>query len=45
MNVNVRDVNDTISSLVRQRVPVVDADLADPEVPLERLAHVVDGAA
>jgi 3-phenylpropionate/trans-cinnamate dioxygenase ferredoxin reductase component len=38
MNVNVWDVSDTIQKLIRERVAVDDARLADPDVPLEDLA-------
>jgi 3-phenylpropionate/trans-cinnamate dioxygenase ferredoxin reductase subunit len=38
MNVNVWDVTDTIQALIRERVPVDDRRLADPDVPLEELA-------
>jgi 3-phenylpropionate/trans-cinnamate dioxygenase ferredoxin reductase subunit len=38
MNVNVWDVNDAIARLVRERVPVDDRRLADPDVPLDQLA-------
>ena len=34
MNVNVWDVTDTIQALIRERVPVDDRRLADPDVPL-----------
>ena len=37
MNVNMWDVTDTIQSLIRERVPVDDRRLADPDVPLEDL--------
>jgi 3-phenylpropionate/trans-cinnamate dioxygenase ferredoxin reductase subunit len=38
MNVNIWDVNDKISALVRVGLPVDPARLADPDVPLEALA-------
>ena len=38
MNVNVWDVVDPIQRLIRERVPVDDRRLADPDVPLEQLA-------
>ena len=38
MNVNVWDVTDPIQRLIRQRVPVDDRRLADPDVPLDELA-------
>jgi 3-phenylpropionate/trans-cinnamate dioxygenase ferredoxin reductase subunit len=38
MNVNVWDVTDTIQRMIRERVPVDDRRLADPDVPLEQLA-------
>ena len=37
MNVNVWDVTDTIQRLIRERAPVDDRRLADPDVPLEEL--------
>jgi 3-phenylpropionate/trans-cinnamate dioxygenase ferredoxin reductase component len=37
MNVNMWDVTDTIQSLIRERVPVDDRRLADPDLPLEDL--------
>jgi 3-phenylpropionate/trans-cinnamate dioxygenase ferredoxin reductase component len=37
MNVNVWDVTGPIQSLIRERVPVDDRRLADPDVPLEEL--------
>lgn len=39
MNVNVWDVSDPIRSLIRERVPVADERLADPDIPLDRLAQ------
>jgi len=38
MNVNVWDVTDEIQRLIRERVPVEDARLADPELPLDALS-------
>jgi 3-phenylpropionate/trans-cinnamate dioxygenase ferredoxin reductase component len=38
MNVNVWDVTDDIQALIRARVAVDDARLADPDVPLASLA-------
>jgi 3-phenylpropionate/trans-cinnamate dioxygenase ferredoxin reductase component len=38
MNLNVWDVSDTIQDLIRRRVGVDDARLADPDVPLAELA-------
>jgi 3-phenylpropionate/trans-cinnamate dioxygenase ferredoxin reductase subunit len=38
MNVNVWEVTDALQRLIRERVPVDDARLADPGVPLEELA-------
>jgi 3-phenylpropionate/trans-cinnamate dioxygenase ferredoxin reductase subunit len=38
MNVNIWDVNDKITALVRAGLPVDPARLADPDVPLEELA-------
>jgi 3-phenylpropionate/trans-cinnamate dioxygenase ferredoxin reductase component len=43
MNVNVWEVTDHIQRLIRQRVPVDDRRLADPDVPLEELADVEGG--
>jgi 3-phenylpropionate/trans-cinnamate dioxygenase ferredoxin reductase subunit len=40
MNVNVWDVNEAVQHLIRERVPVDDRRLADPDVPLEELAPV-----
>ena len=37
MNVNIWDVNDQVQRLIRDRVPVDRARLADPGVPLEQL--------
>ena len=45
MNVNVWDVTDPIRSLIRDRVPVEDHRLADPDVALEDLATVNRGTA
>jgi 3-phenylpropionate/trans-cinnamate dioxygenase ferredoxin reductase subunit len=44
MNVNVWDVVDPIRHLIRERVAIDDRRLADPDVPLETLAPVVQGA-
>jgi 3-phenylpropionate/trans-cinnamate dioxygenase ferredoxin reductase component len=44
MNVNVWDVVDPIQRLIRERVPVDDWRLSDPDVPLEQLAPVEGGA-
>lgn len=38
MNVNVWDVTDDIQRLIRERVPVDDSRLADPDVPMADLA-------
>ena len=38
MNVNVWDVTDQIQRLIRERVPVDERRLADPDVPLDQLA-------
>ena len=43
MNVNVWDVSDHIQRLVRERVPVDDRRLADPDVPLEDLVPIEEG--
>ena len=44
MNVNVWDVVDPIRRLIRDRVAVDDASLADPDMPLEQLASAGGGA-
>jgi 3-phenylpropionate/trans-cinnamate dioxygenase ferredoxin reductase subunit len=44
MNVNVWEVTDHIQRLIRERVPVDDRRLADPDVPLDEVAHVEGGA-
>ena len=38
MNVNVWDVNEQVQRIIRERVPVDDRQLSDPDVPLERHA-------
>jgi 3-phenylpropionate/trans-cinnamate dioxygenase ferredoxin reductase subunit len=43
MNVNVWDVADSIKRLITTRAMVDDRRLADPDVPLEELAHVERG--
>ncbi|HEV3377517.1 MAG TPA: FAD-dependent oxidoreductase [Thermoleophilaceae bacterium] len=43
MNVNVWDVTDAVKRLIVERVPVDDRRLADPDVPLDELAHVERG--
>jgi 3-phenylpropionate/trans-cinnamate dioxygenase ferredoxin reductase component len=45
MNVNVWDVVDPIHRLIRDRAPVDDWRLSDPEVPLEQLAPIETGTA
>jgi hypothetical protein len=45
MNVNVWDVTDPIRQLIQERVAVRDRDLADPDVPLDRLAQATRGRA
>jgi 3-phenylpropionate/trans-cinnamate dioxygenase ferredoxin reductase subunit len=40
MNVNIWDVVDPIQRLIRDRVPVDDWRLSDPDVPLEQLAPI-----
>jgi 3-phenylpropionate/trans-cinnamate dioxygenase ferredoxin reductase component len=45
MNVNVWDVVDPVQRLIRDRIPVEDSRLADPDVPLEQLAQIEGGAA
>jgi 3-phenylpropionate/trans-cinnamate dioxygenase ferredoxin reductase subunit len=45
MNVNVWDVTDHIQHMIRERVPVNDRQLADTDVPLEKLARIEGGAA
>src|SRR5215212_3072549 len=39
MNVNVWDVQEPIKQLIRERVAVEDRELADPDVPLDRLTY------
>ena len=43
MNFNVWDVTDAIQRLIRSRTAVDDAQLTDPDVPLETLAHHAEG--
>jgi 3-phenylpropionate/trans-cinnamate dioxygenase ferredoxin reductase subunit len=43
MNVNVWDVVDPIQRLIRERVPVDDWRLSDPDVPLEQLTPIEGG--
>jgi 3-phenylpropionate/trans-cinnamate dioxygenase ferredoxin reductase component len=43
MNVNVWDVIDPIKRLISERVTVDDRRLADPDLPLEELAHIEGG--
>ena len=38
MNVNVWDVTDPIQRLIRERIPVEDGRLGDPDIPLEELS-------
>ena len=45
MNVNVWDVVDPIQRLIRERVPVDDWRLSDPDVPLEQLTPIEGGTA
>ena len=45
MNAGVWDVVDPIQRLIRDRAPVDDRRLSDPDVPLERLATVEGGTA
>jgi 3-phenylpropionate/trans-cinnamate dioxygenase ferredoxin reductase component len=45
MNVNVWDVTDPLKRLITERVAVDDRALANPDVPLERLAQVGKGSA
>ncbi len=40
MNVNVWDVVDPIQRLIRERAPVDDWRLADPDVPLDQLVPI-----
>ena len=40
MNVNVWGVADRVQHLIRERIPVDDDRLADPQVPLEELAAI-----
>jgi 3-phenylpropionate/trans-cinnamate dioxygenase ferredoxin reductase subunit len=42
MNVNVWDVNEDVQRLIRERVPVDDRRLADPDVPLAELAPAAE---
>jgi 3-phenylpropionate/trans-cinnamate dioxygenase ferredoxin reductase subunit len=37
MNANVWDVTDHLQALIRERRPVTDQQLRDPDVPLDRL--------
>jgi len=39
MNVNIWDVQEPIKQLIRERVAVEDRELADPDVPLDRLTY------
>jgi 3-phenylpropionate/trans-cinnamate dioxygenase ferredoxin reductase component len=43
MNVNVWDVTDAVNSLVRERLPVDERRLADPDVPLDAVASPAGG--
>jgi 3-phenylpropionate/trans-cinnamate dioxygenase ferredoxin reductase subunit len=43
MNVNVWDVTDSVKRLIRERVPVDDQRLADPDVPLDEIASLARG--
>jgi 3-phenylpropionate/trans-cinnamate dioxygenase ferredoxin reductase subunit len=45
MNVNVWDVVDPIQRLIRDRTPVDDWRLSDPDVPLEQLTPIEGGTA
>jgi 3-phenylpropionate/trans-cinnamate dioxygenase ferredoxin reductase component len=45
MNVNIWDVTDPIKQLIQERIAVSDRDLADPDVPLDRLARARRGRA
>jgi 3-phenylpropionate/trans-cinnamate dioxygenase ferredoxin reductase subunit len=45
MNVNVWDVVDPIQRLIRDRAPVDDWRLSDPDVPLEQLTPIEGGTA
>jgi 3-phenylpropionate/trans-cinnamate dioxygenase ferredoxin reductase subunit len=45
MNVNVWDVVDPIQRLIRDRAPVNDWRLSDPDVPLEQLTPIEGGTA
>jgi 3-phenylpropionate/trans-cinnamate dioxygenase ferredoxin reductase subunit len=44
MNVNVWDVTDPIQRLIRERIAITDAQLADPDIPLEDLAPTQEGS-
>ena len=43
MNVNVWEVNDDVQALIRERVAVDDRRLANPDVPLDEVAHLEKG--
>jgi 3-phenylpropionate/trans-cinnamate dioxygenase ferredoxin reductase subunit len=43
MNVNVWDVTDSVKRLIRERLPVDDRRLADPDVPLDELSSPARG--
>jgi 3-phenylpropionate/trans-cinnamate dioxygenase ferredoxin reductase subunit len=45
MNVNTWDVTDPIQRLIRERTPVEDHRLADPDIALEELVQVTEGSA
>jgi 3-phenylpropionate/trans-cinnamate dioxygenase ferredoxin reductase subunit len=45
MNVNTWDVTDPIQRLIRERVPVDDRRLADPDIALDELVPVTEGSA
>ena len=44
MNVNVWDVTDPIQRLICERIAITDAQLADPDIPLEDLAPTKEGS-
>jgi 3-phenylpropionate/trans-cinnamate dioxygenase ferredoxin reductase component len=43
MNVNVWDVTDSVKRLIRERLPVDDRRLGDPDVPLDELTSPARG--
>jgi 3-phenylpropionate/trans-cinnamate dioxygenase ferredoxin reductase subunit len=43
MNVNVWEVTDAIQRVIRERVPVDERRLADPDIPLDELVPIEKG--